>query len=313
MVASQSITDRNLATIAGLREVLIKVSGDSKVINNPVIEQGLSKAEGLLQSYQYVVVDDEQARYPFRLHLDFAPDTVLSLLHKANQPIWSRERPLLVTWIIEDLKQNEKTSPKVQQLLESAVKRRGLPITQPILDLVERDTLSRFVRGEISIYRLQEISKQYGGNQVLIIKLVQGNQASWQSQWYLLSADQPLVWRITGDKLAIIVENGINTVVDTLAATSIKDGKRQSKRRIRVVISDIDSASEYAKVKRSLENLVVVDNVQVMSVKPNEVTYELIYAGSWLSLTNLIALNLNLVPITDDRYHNNTLKYRISL
>src|SRR3990167_6671651 len=138
-VPAQSSDLKDQATKEGLLQVLIKVSGDPQIDQNPVIKASLKRADYYVQEFNYLITTPDAAEYLLRIHYD--PSDVNRLLKKAGVTFWSENRPLILMWIaVTDQSMNTKiisheTSRKLFNLFDQQSKKYGLPSIFPLMDI----------------------------------------------------------------------------------------------------------------------------------------------------------------------------------
>ncbi len=89
-VSSQSTEERNQMVQQGLAQVLIKVTGNEKIADNPAVKPHLSTADQLLEQFSYSAAVPTNPQQPYLLHMDFDPEGVNKLLRSAGIPIWGQ-------------------------------------------------------------------------------------------------------------------------------------------------------------------------------------------------------------------------------
>src|SRR5579863_9810900 len=69
---SQSASERNQLATEALSQVLVKVSGNHDILNQPQIKASLSKANDLIQEFSYISAPNLPGKTtPYLLQLDF--------------------------------------------------------------------------------------------------------------------------------------------------------------------------------------------------------------------------------------------------
>ena len=315
IVSSQSESDRRAAIIKGLQQVFVKVGGNSKISHNALIMNQMKHAGDLLQKYEYNLQGNDVNEEQIWIHLEFDPQGVNHLLKQANQPIWDSNRPFVIAWIIYEDKQpslQAVTNKELQQLLARNLDQRGIGLIQPILDLQELDQIDQLKRGYADWNRLQNISKRYGSDVTLIIKLTPMGENHWQSQWSLLLGDLSQNWDLKGSHLGALFHQGADFLGDTLAQKYQNQGDQDDK-FVTLVVDHIDSMSNYTKISQYLRSLSSIRQLKVVSVNSDTITYELVIDASEQSLIQTFALSPLLAPVDNGFNYSNILRYRMAL
>src|SRR6185437_11072211 len=102
-VPSQSSPVRFQAAKAGLAQVLVKVSGDSLILESkPELKASLDRAGSWIQEYSYSVLPHVTKSMPYLLTMRFDAEAVNKLLLESGSPIWGQNRPLILVWLVVD-------------------------------------------------------------------------------------------------------------------------------------------------------------------------------------------------------------------
>ena len=315
LVSSRSENDRTVAIIKGLQRVFVKVSGNSKVLQHGLVIDQMQHAGVLLQQYEYKLQVNDAKEEQVWIHLEFDAQGVNRLLKQANQPIWGSNRPFVIAWMINNDKQSSPqaiTDTKLQQLLARNLNQRGIPFIQPIFDLQELDQLDHLKRGYADWDRLQKISKRYGSDVTLLIKLTQMGEDNWQSQWSVLLGTHAQNWELKGSHLDALFRQGVDLLGDSLAQQYYQQVDQDNK-SVTLIIDNIDSSPNYSKMNQYLRSLSTIEQFKVVSVYEDTITYELVIDDSGQSLVRIFALSPLLVPVDNGFNYSNILHYRMAL
>lgn len=314
LVSSQSASDRRAAIKDGLQQVLVKVSGNSKILQDASITNSIKHASDLLQKYEYSLYENDFNEEQIQIHLEFDPQGVNRLLKQANQSIWGRNRPFVIAWVIDEDAQpasQSVTDIKLQRLLAHNLDQRGIPLIQPILDLQELDQIDRLKRGYADWNYLQDISKRYGSDITLIIKLTPMGGHDWRSQWSLLLGEHWQNWDLKGPDLAVLFHQGVDLLGDALAGQYQNQADKDNK-LVTLVINNVDSVSNYIKINQYLTGLSSIQQVRVVSVYSDTITYELVIDASEQSLVQTFASGQLLASVGHGLTYSNILHYRLA-
>jgi len=317
VVTSQSANARTRAITEGLRQVLVKVSGNADVAQLPTLRKQLTAADTFLEQYSYYTIDTEPGMSQLMLHLAFEPRQVLQLLRENKQPIWESDRPQIITWLrVKDADTSyfidHASSPELTAQLEQIAEQRGLPVTVPLFDLQDLSAIATDNSPHQQMSAFQHASQRYGSDATLVAEIEQVSSTHWRAYWRLLVAGEQFAWQQSGQNEAQVLTIGMNTAADTLAAKfALSTDQQSATDTIILAIDNIDSASDYTRMIRYLQNLDSVSNVQVLSVSSDEVVYQLQLQGGQKALMQAIALNTMLQPIAAADY-DQRLQYRLT-
>lgn len=137
-VDSQSTRSQEQAIQNAFQEVLVKVSGSRELLDDPNVKTRVRSARQFLQQYQF---ENEQQQLFFVANFDSAK--VDGLLLDAGFPIWGSYRPSTILWLAEENESLERqlyseyTENQLKQQLLHGVRRRGLSLIFPVVDLTD--------------------------------------------------------------------------------------------------------------------------------------------------------------------------------
>lgn len=222
-VSVQTDAIKSRAELQALQQVLSKVSGNSYVLENPIIKTKLSKMdniESIIEEMSYVPSPSTPTT-PYNLQVKFNQDAINSMLTNAAVPLWSQNRPLLVAWV--EYEDPGKTPVIVDNEgptnIQLAIKRysdlRGLPIILPMMDVTDINKVTVNDITTMALPILTEASKRYGSEGIVVIHLVkQAKGYSIQSK--MMVNGEEWEWNIVGDNIDEAISNLLNNVGDTL-------------------------------------------------------------------------------------------------
>ena len=146
---------RGAAIQAAMAKLLIRVTGNLAAPLDPALQDMLADASSYLSSYGSDLKGQAQ--------VGFFPARVEQALTARNLPVWGPERPLTLLWIAVDdgiggrallsangtADEGAEPSPEMSTLVEqlrtellAVADERGIPVTFPLLDLEDLDTVT---------------------------------------------------------------------------------------------------------------------------------------------------------------------------
>lgn len=298
-VAGQQNDARRQAMRAGLAEVLVRVTGNSAVVQDSAFADLLGNASRYVQQYRYRAAPSAGA--PLLLWMSFDANAINQALRSRGQPIWGSARPLLLVWLAVDGGSPGRRLVGATQSaeypgLEAAANRRGVPVRLPLLDIDEKRLVTvADVWGGLH-ERVVTASARYQAQGVLLGRLTQERQGTWSARWTLRIGNEVKHWDSHGASADEVLAKGVDGSADALAlrfaqATSAAGGGVLSLR-----VSDIDALADYARVLSYLRGLNGVTAVQVDKVEPRAVTYRLSVQADTTAVRRVIGLGSTLAP-----------------
>ena len=302
---SQATQERHQAFKQALWDVLVKVTGNKSVPAQPEVQALFLRATQLVQQYRYQeLLSSEQskpekpvfteelvdtlpeAEPTHKLLVQFAKEALNRHLTQLGIPVWGRERPATLVWLAVEEHQKPRylmsgnTESKPKARLEAIASLRGLPILLPLMDFEDRSNV-RFadIRGNFSKPVLDG-SMRYGVESVLTGVLVQDPKGRWIAQWTVYRNGQANTWRTASPELDENLLSGIQGVAGVLAAELGTGGFGAQEDKVALMVHDIRSLQDYARVVDYLSNLSVVEAVQVSQVNEDKLRLDLQIKGS---------------------------------
>lgn len=305
-VLDESSEVRRTALNDGLAEVLIRVSGDSELLQK--IEQ--PPADDYVQRFEYSVQDaalsggvaGEKLQL---LWVRYNATRVLDFLRRQNIPIWGEHRSQGVIWLaVRDgglryiLKESDK-SP-IKNSVDAAFSRRGIPAIWPKNDEADQQAI-RFVDVWAGFADpLQKASKRYSAGPIIAANLG-WTGTEWKGEWSLLMADEIKKWSLSGADYAGLVAKAADLIADTMgqkfAVLQSFDVSQQKK--VMMEIDKVRSVEAFRAIENYLSSLSAVQSVQLSQVDPERVFFELALRTKVDDLINLIQSGLTLARLPD--------------
>jgi uncharacterized protein len=197
-----------------LEAVLVKISGDPRLLGDPRLAQMKQEAAQFVASFTYhdrmagLPLHDEQGTRdrPFDLTIAFDPPKIDAAVHKLGVAPWPLPRPVLAVVLgVRDarrayvLTEDGERGLGERLSLRDAAAQRGIQIVLPKARLAaeQRVTYAGVVAASAS--RRRALAEAIGGDAGLSGSLVWSEAArGWTARWRLAWQGRDYRWRITG-------------------------------------------------------------------------------------------------------------------
>lgn len=270
-IGSQQVADhtqatRDLGIQAAFTEVLIRVSGNEQVTTIPEIQSEISNAKSYMQRYGY---------HGKQLRVEFDSTAVNHLLKNAQQPIWTKERPLTIVWLAHaglDDEPSVISSSSTSQLLDvlnTLSAKRGLPIIFPTMDLQDLSYLSAETVWALDQDAIKKASKRYDAQNHLVIRM-EPYLGQWRASCLYLLDDQVLSWQVRDEDEVKLLGQVFNRMAEELLAQFVSQQGLFSAQHLYLHVLDVNDLDDYAKVVDYVRSLVPVKNVEVVQINGND-------------------------------------------
>lgn len=295
-VSDQATASRSQGMAIALQQVLVKVSGNSAVLNNTVIQQKAVQAERYVKSYRYVrdEIDDS-----VRLQVIFADNLVDSLLREAGEPIWGESRPLILAW--QAVEEQARRSPLNQNsglwatLIEQALDDRGLPVLWPTLDLTDELVLPLEKLWGLFKQDIDQASRRYDADATLAGRVTPGLEEGWVYRGILLHKQTSIAIEGEGATPESVLRQMADQVAGYLAKQyAVDTDMRPSTQGFEIQVEGIAGFEQYHELLLYLNSKVAINNVSLVGVSGTRLTLMLTLAADWQQVWSVLALDRRL-------------------
>lgn len=282
-----------------LHQVILKVVGNSALLNNTDLQPVLAQAGQYIQQFEYVRTNDVRAdlTQPDRLALkiNFDPNGVNQLIQDLGLPIWGKIRPDILAWVAVNKDQTqhllglENADTDIMPLLETAADKRGLPILLPVMDLQDLTQVSFDTVWQQDESKVQLASARYGADILLMSQVtVEGDIAT--VQWQLLSDDDSKRWQSQGT-LPVALETGMGQLADILASRySQTVDTSLANQRLTMHISDVVDYGDFTRLMSYLRQLDYITDIRVINLNDQMLDLDIAFTGNLQVLQRTLAV-----------------------
>lgn len=308
-VESQGTEERQRALRAGLRQVLVRVSGSAGSGELTGIAAAVAEPGRYLQQYRYT---DEEGE-GLTLWMRFQSRAVRQLLESEDLPVWGRMRPATLVWLaVEEDGERRLLGPESGHPVYGAVveraRLRGLPLRWPLRDLRDRRSVEAADVAAGFVEPVRAASARYATDAVLMGRVRREASGEWVADWTLLRGEQTSRWSVTGDLLIEVTDAGVDGTAETLAAAYA--GGSGEGGSVTLAVSGVRDLGGYVGVRDYLAGLSAVRRVHVHSVAGDQLRLEVTLRGGADGLIQAIGLGDTLVRTRRPTGAGDVLHYR---
>lgn len=314
-VSSQAEGLRQQGEKQGLLQVLVKLTGDTKIDGRAVVKHAMKEAGNYVQEFSFH--PSRQLNYPFTLSLRYDPNTVNTLLKQARITPWGEDRPLLLVWLADtthdqgtELISAGRPDSKMARALLLQSQIFGLPLIFPQLDLTDTSQVTVDDVTHATLPVLKEVSKRYSAAKVLLIGKVRPTDGGFYSDWHLVVDEQDWHWTATDKTEGDIATGILKQTMETLSRYYgiTEDINAGPPKWIKLQVDNITARAQLTQLTESLKQLHAVQQVQLAQVAGDSVELAVQVRGSLEALQQNIAMAEGLQFKSRDS-DNNTLVY----
>jgi len=289
-VETREREDRSEAIKQAMETILIRMTGDGSIAQNPEVSDVIRGASGFVRRFQYFPTDDA-----YELQIDFDESRLTKNIANRGLPVWGRERPSVLAWIAVSGSGSRylvgSNQPRgTRNVLKQRAELRGIPLTLPVLDLEDRNAVQS---GDVAggFYdTIEGASKRYGADS-LLVGYARQSRSLWTVKWRLKEGAQVVVYESDGRSLASALEQGIDLLASNLAAWHATQGFTDQEEYLLLSVHDVQTLGDYFRVRDYLAGLDAVSKVVPDMVQIPEVRLRVSMRGTARNLERLIMLS----------------------
>lgn len=299
-VASQLATTRNQLLPQALGQVLVKVTGNTKILDNPTLSSHLKEASTLVQEYGYKASNDSIK--PYLLTIQFDPEGINKLLNAAALPTWGANRPLILAWVDYEVPNHSaeiidsSSSNDIQKILRQRADQRGLPIILPVMDVTDLNQVAVNDIVSMTTAKLQSAAKRYSSDAILMLRMMRVTDG-FTAQAKLVLDTNEWSWNISGKTLAEVLNTLVDNMTDTLSSRYSTVVTNTIQSTLTLKISGVSQQDDFANMMHYIQHLTPVASAQVMQITGSDVILNVSLHGTRESFSQIISVGKKLTPV----------------
>lgn len=298
----------------GLEQVLVKVSGQSQVVDNEVIRKALSSSSQYISQFGVGSLNGQQT-----LDMTFDRVQVHNLLAQANATVWSDQRPAVLVWLVKENNREreivwDQTSNPLQTEMNTAANQRGVPVLMPIGDFEDITAVTVPDLWGGFVEPVANASLRYNPEAILIVRAREdGSNVSLSWQLFEQSADRlvasqvaPKEGRASGE-LAVATREMVNQIADQLAAKYAVQLGGESRGLFTISVANIQTTEDFFTLERMLTSLSSVASVDVQRLHGDKAMFGVNLLTTEDAFKRELLLDRRMTPLSEDSYTGQAL------
>lgn len=305
-IVSQTEDIKEQAIQEGFAQVLMKVSGDPNILDNPLIRANVRRADYYVQDYSFSSPSTSSSLYT--IVINYSEPDVKRLLKKAGEQFWSDNRPLLLVWLAVTDQDNNTTIIDSESELNAFAnmshlgKKVGLPLIFPMMDVDDLSKVSDTDISNKSLDALNSAAQRYSPDGLLIgnVHVIDGGI---DGDWELLVGDKKWDWSLTDASIEGMASGIVNIVSQTLAKYYVvkNPGNVVS---FKMNIKNVTHRQDLLAVMDYIKQISSVRKVKVAQVTSDQVVLSVLSRGDVATVKNNMAINKKLIFKADESTQN---------
>ena len=279
LVADQTAQSRSKGVDQALEQVLIKLTGNSKIMQLPGIQQAVSNTNNFIASVGYTKLpadldreQPDQESPGFALQVSFSAQAIDQLIRRGQLPILPAGRPKLVFWIVRDDAQTgrqflrQQVFPDFTEKFQQIMQDRAMPYQLPALDLEDQLSLSVNEAWLMTEETVEVASQRYPADGWAVLRFFTTTSGQVRGSWIYKLADQRGFNDVRAEDTEAFVGLAINDLVDSISAQLTYVPQADTSKLV-VQINQVDSFTDYQAVLAQLQGLKLVRSSNVFAVE----------------------------------------------
>lgn len=319
-VSNQSDSERSRAFAEAFAAVVLKVTGERRWLQHPVIEQALDNAQSYVEAFSYAsetivlpvdpATDDVDTSISLVntveqrvIDVSFAARLIDELLASADIPVWDSNRPSVLVWMVLQNEAGERSlltadsDPPIIELMHQFAAERALPIIFPVLDFEDRQNLSEDSVWTLDQAAISAASQRYGADSILAGRVHFTATNELVGRWQFIFQDQADVFDGFDNELQAYLYAPLDRITNQLASFFAIVPETSNRQSVRLRVDGIKNLSAYSALLSYVNNLGLVESVAAAELDGERLELQLGLLGDVGQLFELIALDRDLLPI----------------
>lgn len=303
-VASQGSGERAEALPRALEQVLVRMTGDRGITQQPAAASLMKDPARYVQQYRYrqVAGPEEGELSPLRFWVRFDGASLERALRNQGLPFWGQERPETMVWLAVERGEgrvlvSEQGYEEFKRPLAAAARRRGLPLIFPLMDLEDRSQVSSSDVWGGFLDRLAAASARYRPQATLVGRVHRARSGAWSARWTLRVQGVDRSWSDARADLDTLLGDGLEVAADELAARFAVRDSAGARARFLITVDGVRGLEDYAELNRYLQGLTPVERVQLVRLAGEQAEYQIELRGEEQAFGRAVAMGGRLEPL----------------
>jgi len=303
-VPDQTAESRELGIGTAFSQVLVKLTGDTRVLQLSELQSVIDNPRAFLNSVEFRDLADNprQGSSVSGLEVSFDRQAVDRMIRNLQLPILPSNRPKLLIWmVLDDLPLGRRfvsqasqqravndDAPQLLTVFEQAFKRRGMPYFFPSYDLEDQLSLSLEQAWSLDTDALNKASQRYPAEGWLALRLYRASSQEIRGAWVYQNPQGEQSNDFRGDQIGAVVDSAVDDIVDRFAGYYTYRPQLGTDQQL-VEITGVNSYSAYQSMIERLQNLESVNSLQLHSVTGDRLVVVVQVEGGAERLANELA------------------------
>lgn len=272
-VADQTEQSRQSGVRDALAQVLVKLTGNSSIMELPGIEEAVRNTDNYVAGVGYKSFPGEPGEAPrTALQVSFSRQAIDHLIRWAKLPVLPSDRPKLLIWIVRDDPQSgrqfidSQTLPEFTGLFDSLMQERGMPYRLPDFDLEDQLALSVNEAWGLQERAIEAASQRYNAEGWVLLRFFITATGEARGAWMYRVADGRGFDDVRAESSEQLVPLAVNGLIDSLSPLFTYIPQTDTSQLV-LQVNQVDSYRDYQAVISQLQKLELVQSVDLFAIK----------------------------------------------
>lgn len=306
-VATQLDDMRSEAIRQGFVTVLIKLTGNPDIRNNPIIKENIKKADYFVKDFSYAQPTMNSSMYI--LQIRYEKNDINNLLNRAGIVYWGENRPLLLVWAT--VKEDSHSADIIgsdnagdwYETFRVQGKKFGLPLIFPVMDMTDVGQVAPEDVVGMKIDQLKEAGKRYAPDAYLVGN-IEKTKTGWQGQWRLIFGTKQWDWKITDVTSEGLLGDIMNQASHTLSKQLVVNTPRAGGSTVKLEVTNVTKDDDLDQLMTFLKQLSPVQQVELSQVDGNVVELTVKIQGDIATFQENVNIGKKLIFKSQDKQTN---------
>ena len=299
----------NEAMVFGFRGIILRLTGDSKVLNLATIKQETRKAKNYVDSYQFI---SDTNLDTLEVALSFNKEKIRSFIELNELPFWIGQNTKILFYLpclnthLSNTNDNEisrNICTNAEKELIRLADYRSIVMIKPSLDFIDMMAVNSSTSESIS-FILNKVAARYG-------------LSHWLSCFAKDEFGRNLSQILCQSNLSSIrspFEESISQLVDTISKNSQLVVNSSQALILPILVRNILDSNSFKEIQKVLRSFLVVDSFEFKSIRGSDVYFDITLNSNIIDFKKLIDISpkfflLDTEDILAFKYNPDDTKY----
>ncbi|MGB1403278.1 MAG: DUF2066 domain-containing protein [Porticoccaceae bacterium] len=276
-VVDQSAQSRDLALMQALTQVLVKLTGNSKIMQSSKLQPFLTNPNAFVSGIGFRNIPSADDQEQAGMEVSFDRQALDQVIRQAQLPVLPSNRPTLLVWIVRDdalLGRNFEglgSDSATLQAFDRAMRSRGMPYVFPNFDLQDQLALSVNEAWSLRADLISPASQRYNTDGWIALRYYTTSSGEVRGAWLYQSAGRRQLNDFRAEAGEEFMPEAVASLVDSLSRFYTYIPQLNTSEFL-VRVNGVTSFADYQAVLGQFKKLEVVDSVQLFAVKGGQLT-----------------------------------------